>query len=254
MDALLAPLIRLEDPVAPEELKRTKPVKVAKSFSRATPTPAGSVTPAPGADGSKAVPAVDDILSTILPPREVIINGKTMMQAVSSQPATRLDVIRLQEMLDNRLVQRQARERGLCQVRTQLYSDVFDELIRQVTTNSPERGLLLLRIRDELRMTLQAHKLQYQSAVAFGVRKTAIAEKGLPEMRDTIKKLEREKAELEAKVQELQTRCETIERNAQDERVIEEKRRKEETSYYQKTNTQLTTHLRTETEKVNTKK
>ena len=77
------------------------------------------------------------------------------------------------------------RENGICPVREELYSQTFgncctihsrlkpiatlfavfhviDELIRQVTIESPERGLLLLRVRDEVRMTLQAYQTLYQ--------------------------------------------------------------------------------------------
>lgn len=44
---------------------------------------------------------------------------------VSSTPATRLDVINLQEQLDMRLQQRQARETGICPVRRELYTQCF---------------------------------------------------------------------------------------------------------------------------------
>jgi dynein light intermediate chain len=44
---------------------------------------------------------------------------------VSSTPATRLDVINLQEKLDTSLQQRQARETGICPVRRELYSQCF---------------------------------------------------------------------------------------------------------------------------------
>ena len=81
------------------------------------------------------------------------------MQYVSSTPATRLDVINLQEDLDRKLQQRQARETGICPVREELYSQCFDELIRQVTINCAERGLLLLRVRDEIRMTIAAYQV-----------------------------------------------------------------------------------------------
>jgi hypothetical protein len=37
---------------------------------------------------------------------------------------------------------------------------VADELIRQVTVECAERGLLLLRVRDELRMTLAAYQVK----------------------------------------------------------------------------------------------
>jgi hypothetical protein len=39
---------------------------------------------------------------------------------------------------------------GICPVREELYSQCFDELIRQITINCAERGLLLLRVRDEV--------------------------------------------------------------------------------------------------------
>ena len=38
-----------------------------------------------------------------------------------------------------------------------------DELIRQVTINCAERGLLLLRVRDEIRMTVAAYQTLYES-------------------------------------------------------------------------------------------
>lgn len=91
------------------------------------------------------------------------------MQYVSSTPATRLDVINLQEQLDHRLLQRQARETGIDPVREELYGQCFDELIRQVTINCAERGLLLLRVRDEIRMTIAAYQTLYESSIAFGM-------------------------------------------------------------------------------------
>ena len=79
-------------------------------------------------------------MDSILPPREWEEDGQLWRQAVSSTPATRLDVINLQEQLDQKLEQRQARETGICQVRRELYAQCFDELIRQCTINCTERG------------------------------------------------------------------------------------------------------------------
>ena len=53
----------------------------------------------------------------------------------------------------------QARETGICPVREELYAQCFDELIREVTINCAERGLLLLRVRDEMRMTIAAYQV-----------------------------------------------------------------------------------------------
>ena len=58
----------------------------------------------------------EEILNSILPPREWEHNGKLWRQRVSASPATRLDVMNLQEQLDQKLQQRQARETGICQV------------------------------------------------------------------------------------------------------------------------------------------
>jgi dynein light intermediate chain len=101
-----------------------------------------------------AKPNSDDILNAILPPREWTETGKHYIQYVSHQPASRVDVARLREMLDQKLMERQARESGICPVREELFSQCFDEIIRQVTFGEPERGLLLLRVRDEIRMTI----------------------------------------------------------------------------------------------------
>ena len=65
---------------------------------------------------------------------------------------------------------------GLCPIREDNYSQSFDELIRQVAVNCIERGVLLTRVRDELRMTVAAYQTLYESAVAFGIRKTLLAE------------------------------------------------------------------------------
>ena len=57
-----------------------------------------------------------------------------------------------------------------------------DELIRQITISCAERGLLLLRVRDEIRMTIAAYQTLYESSVAFGMRKALMAEQGKADM------------------------------------------------------------------------
>lgn len=51
----------------------------------------------------------EEILNTILPPKEWEEDGQKWRQEVSTTPATRLDVVNLQEQLDMRLQQRQVR-------------------------------------------------------------------------------------------------------------------------------------------------
>ena len=154
-----------------------------------------------GKSGKKTLPPLEktatskneDFLNSILPPREYTDNGQLWVQYVSPDPATRVDVINLQEDLDDRLQQRQARETGICPVREELYAQCFDELIRQITINCAERGFLLVRVRDEIKQTIVAYQTLYESAIAFGMRKALMAEQ--------------KKADMQAQIQTLETAC-----------------------------------------------
>jgi dynein light intermediate chain len=185
----------------------------------------------------------EDILNSILPPREWTEDGQLWVQYVSSTPATRLDVINLQEQLDHKLQQRQARETGICPIREELYAQCFDELIRQVTINCAERGLLLLRVRDEIRMTIAAYQTLYESSIAFGMRKALMAEQRKAEMEAKIKHLETDKKDLERQVQELINRCDATEKREQERRALDEKKHAEEVEFLKKTNDQLKSNL-----------
>jgi dynein light intermediate chain len=192
---------------------------------------------------NKQLTQTEDILNSILPPREWTEDGQLWVQYVSSTPATRLDVINLQEQLDQKLQQRQARETGICPIREELYAQCFDELIRQVTINCAERGLLLLRVRDEIRMTIAAYQTLYESSIAFGMRKALMAEQKKAEMEAKIKQLEAEKRDLERQVQELRSKCEAIEKREAERRALDESKHQEEVEFLKSTNEQLKNNL-----------
>ncbi len=59
------------------------------------------------AQGKNELTPTEDILNSILPPREWTEDGQLWVQYVSSTPATRSDVITLQEQMDQKLQQRQ---------------------------------------------------------------------------------------------------------------------------------------------------
>jgi len=187
----------------------------------------------------------EDILNSILPPREWTEDGQLWVQYVSSTPATRLDVINLQERLDQQLQQRQARETGICPVREELYAQCFDELIRQITINCAERGLLLLRVRDEMRMTIAAYQSLYESSVAFGMRKALQTEQGKADMEARIQQLDTEVKELSRQVNEWKMKCEAIEKRENERREAEAKKHKEEVTYLTNHTKQLKTQLDT---------
>ena len=116
-------------------------------------------------------------LDTILPPKESTEEGQIYMQFVSCEPADKTTVIQLSKMLENQMKIRQAKETGLCNNREEIYSECFDELIRQVTINCLERGILLTRIKKELNMTVNSYQSLYESSIAYGIRTLLLEQK-----------------------------------------------------------------------------
>ena len=75
-----------------------------------------------------------------------------------------------------------AKETGICPIREDLYDQCFDELIRQITIDCKQRGLLLVKVRDEMRNILNGYKNLYESSIAFGMRKKINSDKKKQEM------------------------------------------------------------------------
>jgi len=174
---------------------------------------------------------LDDMINSMLPAREWVEESGAWVQNVSKEPASRLDVISLQEKLDQKLSERKARESGICPVREELYTQCMDELIRQVAIDGPERGLLMMRVRDELRMTVDAYKTLFASSVTFGIKKQLRAEEGLPALELQAESMVAENKQLELEAQELRTQLEIVEKREAERRAADEKRRKEELEY-----------------------
>ncbi|CCI49553.1 unnamed protein product [Albugo candida] len=145
--------------------------------------------------------------------------------------------------LDLRLQQRQARETGICPIREELYAQCFDELIRQVTINCAERGLLLLRVRDEARMTIAAYQTLYESSIAFGIRKALMAQQKKMENEREISQLELDTRDLQSQIEELATRCEVVVRREEEKKEAEEIRHREETDQLRSINDKLKANL-----------
>ena len=171
------------------------------------------------AEGKVKVSEVDaeirDILNSILPPREYTRDKKHIyIECVLSTPATRQDVLALQQEMEKRLEQRQAREIGICPIREDIYSQCFDELIRQITINCSQRGLLLVRVRDEIKMSLEAHQKLYESALSYGIRKSLLFNQSKAKLSVAIKEQEDEIQSLEEEIEELAKEIEAMEEDA----------------------------------------
>jgi len=188
-----------------------------------------------GKKGKKSLPPIEkaattkneDFLNSILPPREYTENGQLWVQYVSPEPATRVEVIKLQVDLETKLKDRQFRETGIWPIREELYAQCFDELIRQITINCAERGFLLVRVRDEIKMTIIAYQTLYESALAFGMRKALQAEQKKSDMGNRIKELETICSDLEKEVDSLKAKIDDTVRQEEEERQKDERHHKD---------------------------
>jgi len=174
-----------------------------------------------------------------------------------------MDVIKLTEMLDMSLQHLQARETGICPIRRALYSQCFDEIIRQVeiilinmphlnlnifinfqvTINCAERGLLLLKVRDELKMTMDAYRSLYESSIAFGIRKSLSAEHNKLDMQDRLTELEVEKQKIKDDLATAIAKYEMAQRQGTEQRIAEQQRHNEEINFLKRSNQQLKAQL-----------
>ena len=55
-------------------------------------------------------------------------DGSSWMQYVAKEASSRLEVVTIQQHLEQKLMQRQARETGICAVREDLYKQLFGTL------------------------------------------------------------------------------------------------------------------------------
>ena len=184
-------------------------------------------------------PSLSETLNSMFLPREWEENGKRFIQYVSPEPATREKARDLFKALDEKIKERQAREKGICPVREELYSQCFDEIIRQVTIECPERGLLLLRVRDEIKMTIASYQTLYESAILFGIRKQLQAEAGKEELKKKNEELEAKKKKLTEKKLQLENKLKAFDKQIAERNQIESAKREEEITFLKQQNENL---------------
>mmetsp|Transcript_19947 Transcript_19947/g.70574 ORF Transcript_19947/g.70574 Transcript_19947/m.70574 type:complete len:326 (-) Transcript_19947:27-1004(-) len=182
-----------------------------------------------------------EFLNAILPPREwTEEDSATWRQFALPLAASREITAAVQRKLDAELVDRQARPSGLCSIREELFSQTFDEVIREVTLLCPERGLLLLRSRDELRLTMSAYRTLYESSTAYGTRRLRAATEGKAELQADVDFLEAECERSRARVNEARVAVQAVERKWAATRAADEERRKQELQFLLFQNQEMT--------------
>ena len=148
--------------------------------------------------------SLKDTLNKILPPKKVKTGDQMWVQYVSCNPVTRAEVVNLSDNLKKHLELDGARMNGVCPIREKLYDECFHELIRQITINCLERGILLMRIKNETAMTINTYKILYESCITYGMRTYISAEKEKNINTKKIYRLEDDCQNLEESIKELE--------------------------------------------------
>ncbi|KAG8343981.1 putative Axonemal dynein light chain [Trypanosoma vivax] len=196
---------------------------------------------------------VESLLYTLLPPTRTVCEetGETVMQCVSAEPPSRVEVAKLHERLLQQLQKRRARVRGICPIRREIYAELFDELIREVTLDEPSRGVLLLRVRDELYQSLAAHQQLAERAMLFTSKQRGDKNTELDKLRVRLKELEEERETWLVRRRAAAVREEQLTQMYNEEYATRTKQYQDEAMYFRRANRQVSQRIKVETERAN---
>ena len=128
----------------------------------------------------------------------------------STIPSTRHDLAQLHERFDVMLYKEEALEIGLCPKRRRIYNDLFDELIRTITLQCAERGLLLARIKNEFLQWMSTYEEVYSSGMAYGLRQYLCKTEEKRKYEHVIRELESDCRQLQAELEVESERFEKV--------------------------------------------
>lgn len=157
---------------------------------------------------------------------------------------SRLDVVLLYLHLQRRCASESARPCGVvCPNRERLYSDVLQELIRQVTLLCPERGLLLDELARSMQQSMETYDVLLDSASQYAVRKST--------ERDLNQHLFAEKAELETEVRRREHRVSEwrakyagLQKRLEEQQAADAKLHEQEIAYTKRANAQIVNEIK----------
>ena len=164
-----------------------------------------------------------DVINSMFPPVEFTEDGVAYTQSVSISAVSKSDVQKLKTQLVNLLHARKARMTGVCLIRSDLYSQAFDEIIRQVAIDCNARGRLLMRVRDHYRMTLNAYRQLYETTLDWGHRKMMQVDLGVQDLNVYHRELQERRRTLELEANDLQIKLDNLEKKIAENKSIREK-------------------------------
>ena len=116
-------------------------------------------------------------------------------------------------------------------MREEVYDECFDEIIRQVTIDNPERGLLLLKVRDEIKMSIASYQILYESALLYDIRKQLQAEDTKSQLKKELDEKEKKNIELTNKKMDLEKKLESLKKHFAERKQIEADKREKDINF-----------------------
>ncbi|KAH9597737.1 Axonemal dynein light chain [Trypanosoma melophagium] len=169
-------------------------------------------------------PNVRVVVDTFIPPRAWRDEtGVLWVQHGSPYPASRTETVETHEKLHRRLQETGAKRTGICPIRSLLLAECFLEVIRQVTAECWERGLLLLHIHSERIAAQTAHRELFESRVGHAFRLALKGEKDTGRVEQDIAKLRKRMEALTEEEKRLRQQCDELSTKGEEQMLILEK-------------------------------
>ena len=196
-----------------------------------------------GPETREVDPNVRVVIDSFVKPRTWVENGVRWVQHASPFPAARIDAVDVRDKLRRLEKEMGAKATGICPIRSLLHAECFLEVIRQVTADCWERGLLLLKIHAERVEAQKAHRELFESRTGYAFRLALKGEKDTTAMISQIDSYKKRIVELQKEEEELKAQCDSFGKYAEEQLLIDEKKFNDEINALKKEATQKKNQL-----------
>lgn len=183
------------------------------------------------------------VIDSFIPPRTWEENGVRWVQHASPFPTTRIDTVKTRDKLHKMAADGACNSTGVCPTRSVLYAECFLEMIRQVTAEQWERGLLLLKIHAERIESLKAHRALYESRTGYAFRLALKGERDASNMHVGIGLLKVRLQSLATEEEGLKQKCDNFASYSEEQLLVDDKKYNDELNALKKEATQKRNQL-----------
>lgn len=174
-----------------------------------------------------------DALSSLFDQKRINPRGLAHLERKTANPkkAAKESIRQIAGKIETLLVEENCKPEGLCPTKRAIYDEAFNEVIRQITLESGERGVLLADVKSQIDYALNEFESLFQSAGVFTSRRQVMAEKDLKSVEEERRVLEQEEAELKNTKVQLTNEIGNLNKQIAEMELEEEKRLKADVDF-----------------------